>query len=464
METKTEQQLHIFFLPFMAQGHTLPLIDMAKLFASRGVKSTLITTPVNAPLFSKAIQTSKSLGFEIELLVIKFPSTEVGLPEGIERTNLRKKQEQADKYFRAINLLEQQVEPILDQHRPHCLVADSLFPWATDVAAKFGIPRIIFHGPGFFPLCASTSVMRYQPQREVSSDSESFVVPGLPDEIKMTKNKLAPFLTLDGESELIKVVTASQLANETSYGIIVNSFYELEPAYADHYRKVFGRKAWHIGPASLCETEKDKLQRGREGSVDEVHECLNWLNSKKPNSVVYICFGSLTNFSDCQLLEIALALEASRQQFIWVVKKENNDKEEGWAPQLLILQHEAVGTFLTHCGWNSTLEAVCAGIPMITWPVSADQFYNEKLVTQILGIGVAVGVEKWEDDSVKGEASMKKETIEKVVTEFMVSHEKEEMRSKILELRDLARRAVEEGGSSFLDLTALIEELKSLRF
>ncbi|PRQ23002.1 putative flavonol 3-O-glucosyltransferase [Rosa chinensis] len=454
METKTEQQLHIFFLPFMAQGHTLPLIDIAKLFASRGVKSTLITTLVNAPLFSKAIQTSKSLGFEIELLVIKFPSTEVGLPEGIERTNLRKKQEQADKYFRATNLLEQQVEPILDQHRPHCLVADSLFPWATDVAAKFGIPRIIFHGPGFFPLCASTSVMRYQPQREVSSDSESFVVPGLPDEIKMTKNKLAPFLTLDGESELIKVVTASQLANETSYGIIVNSFYELEPAYADHYRKVFGRKAWHIGPASLCETEKDKLQRGR-----------------KARLMKYM-----------SLLEIALALEASRQQFIWVVKKENNDKEEwlpegfeqrvegkgliirGWAPQLLILQHEAVGAFLTYCGWNSTLEAVCAGIPMITWPVSADQFYNEKLVTQILGIGVAVGVEKWEDDSVKSEASMKKETIEKAVTEFMVSHEKEEMRSKILELRDLARRAVEEGGSSFLDLTALIEELKSLRF
>ncbi|KAM5549332.1 UDP-glucose flavonoid 3-O-glucosyltransferase 7-like [Rosa sericea] len=480
METKTDQQLHIFFLPYMAQGHTLPLIDIAKLFASRGVKSTLITTPVNAPLFSKAIQTSKSLGFEIELLVIKFPSTEVGLPEGIERTNLRKNQEQVEKYFKAIILLQQQVEPILDQHRPHCLVADSMFPWATDVAAKFGIPRIIFHGPGFFPLCASTSVMRYKPQTEVSSDSESFVIPGLPDEIKMTKNKLAPFLILEGESELIKLVKASIVADETSYGIIVNSFYELEPDYADHYRKVFGRKAWHIGPASLCETEKDKVERGREGSVDEVHECLNWLNSKKPNSVVYICFGSLTNFSDCQLLEIALALQASQQQFIWVVRKEKNDKEEwlpegfeqrvagkgliirGWAPQLLILQHEAVGAFLTHCGWNSTLEGVCAGVPMITWPVYADQFYNEKLVTEILGIGVAVGVQKWEDISVKSKASVKKETIEKAVTEFMVGHEKEEMRSKVLALRELARRAVEDGGSSFSDLTALIEELKSL--
>ncbi|XP_050363477.1 UDP-glucose flavonoid 3-O-glucosyltransferase 7-like [Argentina anserina] len=481
MEIKTDQQLHIFFLPYMAQGHTLPLIDIAKLFASRGVKSTLITTPVNAPLFSKAIQTSKSLGFDIELLIIIFPSTEVGLPEGIERTNLRRHQEQTDKYFKAINLLKQQVEPILEQHRPHCLVADSLFPWATEVSAKFGIPRIIFHGPGFFPLCAITSVMRHQPQREVSSDSKSFVVPGLPDKIKMTKNKLVPFLALDGESELIKVVKASSVADETSYGIIVNSFYELEPNYADHYRKVLGRKAWHIGPASLCETENDKLERGREGSAVEVHECLNWLDSKEPNSVVYICFGSLANFSDCQLLEIALALEASRQQFIWVVKKEKKDKEEwlpegfeqkmegnglivrGWAPQLLILQHKAIGAFLTHCGWNSTLEAVCAGMPMITWPISADQFYNEKLVTEILGIGVAVGAEKWEDDSVKSEASVKKETIEKAVTELMVGPEKEEMRSKVLALKELARRAVAVGGSSFSDLTALIEELKSLR-
>ncbi|PRQ22996.1 putative flavonol 3-O-glucosyltransferase [Rosa chinensis] len=88
METKTHQQLHIFFLPFMGQGHTLPLIDIAKLFASHGEKSTIITTPANAPLFTKAIQTSRNLGLEIELLLIKFPSTEVGLPEGIESTNI----------------------------------------------------------------------------------------------------------------------------------------------------------------------------------------------------------------------------------------------------------------------------------------------------------------------------------------------------------------------------------------
>ncbi|PRQ23006.1 putative flavonol 3-O-glucosyltransferase [Rosa chinensis] len=478
METKPHPHLHIFFLPFMAQGHTLPMIDIAKLFASRGVKCTIVTTPANAPIISKAIQTSKGFGFEIEVVVIKFPSAEVGLPEGSESTKLEKTDEMREKFLKAITLFEQQVEKILDQHHPHCLVADFLFHWATNVAAKFGIPRFVFHGAGFFALCSLKSVMLYQPHMKVSSDSESFVIPSLPDEIIMTRNQLAPFLTRNGKTELIKLIKASREAEERSYGIIVNSYYELEPDYADHYRKVLGKKSWHIGPVSLCnKVEKDKSERGREGSVDEVHECLNWLNSKKPNSVVYICFGSMTKFSDCQLIEIAFGLEASQQQFIWVVNKENNDKEEwlpegfkqrnegkglvirGWAPQLLILQNEAVGVFVTHCGWNSILEGVSSGVPMITWPVSADQFFNEKLVTQILGIGIAIGAQKWEDDSVQREANVKREAIEKAVTEFMVGNEQEEMRSKVLALGQMARRAVAEGGSSHSDLTALIGEL-----
>ncbi|XP_050366976.1 UDP-glucose flavonoid 3-O-glucosyltransferase 7-like [Argentina anserina] len=481
MESKTDQQLHIFFLPYMAPGHTLPLMDIAKLFASRGLKATLVTTTVNAKVLSKAIQTSKNLGFEIELLVFKFPSVEAGLPDGIETSNSATTQEMKEKFLKAMSLIEPKVEQMLDQHRPHFLVADSMFHWATDIAAKFGIPRLIFNGTGFFSMCASMSVMEYQPQLKVSSDSEPFVIPNLPDEIKTTRNEVPSFLKTDGKTEFMKLVKASREAENKSYGVIVNSFYELESNYADHYSNVIGRKAWHIGPVSLCnKAEKEKAERGSGGSVDAVHECLNWLNSKTPKSVVYICFGSLTNFSDCQLLEIALALEASHQQFIWVVKK--RDKEpwlpedfekrmegkglivRGWAPQLLILEHEAVGAFLTHCGWNSILEGVCAGVPLITWPVSGEQFYNEKLVNQLLGIGVAVGAEKWatvEDDNVKGEASVKREAIEKAVTEIMMGAEAERMRSKSKVLREMAKKAVVEGGSSFSDLTALVEELSS---
>ncbi|XP_050365092.1 UDP-glucose flavonoid 3-O-glucosyltransferase 7-like [Argentina anserina] len=481
METKPCRQLHIFFLPFMVSGHTLPLIDLAKLFASRGVKCTIAATHANSPIISKAIQTSKGFGFEIDLVLIKFPSNEVGLPEGIDSTKFVRTEEMRGKFLKAITLLEQQVERVLHQHQPHCLVADFLFHWATDVATKFKIPRLVFHGTGFFALCAIKSTMMYQPHMKVSSDSESFVVPSLPDEIKMTQNQLAPFLTLNGKTELNKLIKKSREAEERSYGIVVNSFYELEPEYADHYKNVLGKKSWHIGPVSLCNiVEEDKAERGREGSVDEVQACLNWLNSKRLNSVVYICFGSMTKFSDSQLVEIAYGLEASRQKFIWVVNKERNDKEEwfpegfeqriegkglvirGWAPQLPILQHEAVGAFLTHCGWNSILEGVSAGVPMITWPVSADQFYNEKLVTQILGIGVAVGAQKWEDGSLLSEASVKREAIEKAVTGFMVGEKQEDMRTRVLALGMMARGAVAEGGSSFSDLTALIEELSFL--
>ncbi|KAL6213381.1 hypothetical protein ACLB2K_012828 [Fragaria x ananassa] len=314
-----------------------------------------------------------------------------------------------------MSLIEPKVEQILDQHRPHFLVADSMFHWATDVAAKFGIPRLIFNGTGFFALCASMSVMEDQPQLKVTSDSESFVIPNLPHEITTTRNEMPFFRKADGKTELIKLVKPSREAEKRSYGVIVNSFYELEPDYADHYRKVLGMKSWHISPVSLCnKVEKDKAEMGRGGSVDGVHEFLNWLNSKTPNSVVYICFGSLTNFSDRQLLKIALALEASHQHFIWVVKKKD---KEMWLPEEFEQRME------------------------VTW-------------------------EKWatvEDDNVKSEASVNRDAIEKVVTEIMTGAEVEGMRSRAQVLGKMARKAVVKGGSSFSDLTALVEELRSFR-
>ena len=151
-----------------------------------------------------------------------------------------------------------------------------------------------------------------------------------------------------------------------------------------------------------------------------MHECVAWLDSKRENSVVYICFGSLCYFQDKQLYEIACGIQASGHDFIWVVpekKGKEHEKEEekekwlpkgfeetnedkgmiirGWAPQMIILGHPAIGAFLTHCGWNSTVEAVSAGIPMLTWPVHGEQFYNEKLITEVRGIGVEVGAVEW---------------------------------------------------------------------
>ncbi|KAA8545843.1 hypothetical protein F0562_020706 [Nyssa sinensis] len=468
---ETMGQLRVFFFPFMAHGHMIPILDMTKLFALCGVKPTIITTRLNAPFFSK---NTKNLGSEISLIVIKFPAVEVGLPEGCENLDQIHSDEMMPKFLKATAMLQEQVDHVLQECRPNCLVADMFFPWATDVAAKFGIPRLVFHGTSFFALCVKESIGLYKPHNKVSSDTEPFVVPHLPHEIKLTRMQLIPAQREGSETDLVKLLSKISETELTSYGVIVNSFYELEPAYADHYRKVLGRKAWHIGPVSLCNREvEDKAQRGKETSIDE-HQCLRWLDSKEPNSVVYVCFGSIANLTAAQLYEMAMGLEASGQQFIWVVKKGENENwlpegfEErmkgkgliirGWAPQVLILDHEAVGGFVTHCGWNSTLEGASAGVVMVTWPVFAEQFFNEKLVTEILRIGIGVGAQ---ENTTKVASGIKREAIEKAVKRIMVGEEAEEMRSRAMAFKDAAKKAVEEGGSSYSDLNTLIEELSS---
>ncbi|XP_059652917.1 scopoletin glucosyltransferase-like [Cornus florida] len=471
-------QLHVFFFPFMAHGHMLPTMDMAKLFASHCVKTTIITTPLNAPIFTKAIQRTKNLSTLISISVIKFPAEEAGLPQGCENIDQIHSEDMAPNFFKAINMLQEPLEHVIEVGRPDCLVADMFFPWATDVAAKFSIPRIVFHGISFFALCAGENMRLYKPQKNVSSDSKPFIVPNLPHEVKITKMRLADFDKEDIETDFSKFLDKARETEMTSFGVVVNSFYELEPAYADHYRRVLGRKAWHIGPVSLCNREvEDKAQRGKETSIDKL-ECLKWLDSKKPNSVIYACFGSCADFATSQLYEIAMGLEASGQEFIWVVRKaEIEDDNEnwlpegfeertkgkgliirGWAPQVLILDHDAVGGFVTHCGWNSTLEGVSAGVPMVTAPFFADQFFNEKLVTEILKIGVCVGSQQWKRVAIDG---VKREAIEKAVKEIMAGEEAEERRRRARTLKEMAWKAVEEGGSSYTDLNALIKEVSA---
>lgn len=471
------RELHIIFFPFLANGHIIPCVDLARVFAARGIRATIVTTHLNVPYISRTIGKAN-----INIRTIKFPSTEdSGLPEGCENTESALAPDKFIKFMKATLLLRDPLEHVLQEEQPHCLVADMFFPWATDSAAKFGIPRIVFHGLGYFPLCVLACTRQYKPQDKVSSYTEPFVVPNLPGEITLTKMQLPQLPQHDKVfTQLLEESNESELK---SFGVIVNSFYELEPVYADHYRNELGRRAWHLGPVSLCSRDtEEKSRRGREAAIDE-NECLKWLQSKEPNSVVYVCFGSMMVFSDAQLKEIAMGLEASGKPFIWVVKKGGAKSEgeklewfpegfeermgesnkgliiRGWAPQVMILDHGAVGGFVTHCGWNSTLEGVCAGVPMVTWPMYGEQFYNAKFLTDIVKIGVGVGVQTW--IGMGGGEPVKKEVIEKAVRRIMVGQEAEEMRNRAKELSQMAKRAVEEGGSSHNDFNSLIEDLRS---
>ncbi|XP_021728470.1 scopoletin glucosyltransferase-like [Chenopodium quinoa] len=479
------QRLHVLFFPLMAAGHMIPTLDMAKIFATHHVKTTIVTTPLNAPTFTKPLRSYKNVGPPIDIEIIPFYSKEVGLPEGVENYERCTSDEMTTRFLKGTEMLQESLEKVIEKCKPNCLVADKLLPFATDVAAKFNIPRLVFHGTSYIAQCVMHALGKYEPYKQVSSDEEEFDVPHFPHEIKLKKSQLPTFLRGLGEKhindEWMKIFGRAMEAEERSYGIIMNSFYELEPDYADYYRKKMGRKAWHIGPVSLCNHEKEaKFQRGKDSSIDE-HECLKWLDSKKPKSVVYVSFGSLAKVSTLQLQQIAMGLEASEQDFIWVVMSKNNvdgenEKNEwlshefekrmegkglvirGWAPQVLILDHEAIGAFVTHCGWNSILEGISCGVPMVTWPVFAEQFMNEKLVTEILKTGVGVGVNQW---NIMVEGNVKWEDIKEAIRKVMVGEEALEMRNRAMKLKELATTAVEVGGSSYNILQSLLHELRS---
>ncbi|KAJ3689229.1 hypothetical protein LUZ61_018393 [Rhynchospora tenuis] len=220
----------------------------------------------------------------------------------------------------------------------------------------------------------------------------------------------------------------------------------------------------------------DMEERGNKPTVD-TNRCIQWLDSKKPNSVVYVSFGSTGSFAPTQFKELGLGLLASQWPFVWVIKdieklpeetliwlRENfEDKNssksfliKGWAPQIAILSHPAVGGFVTHCGWNSTLESVAAGVPVVAWPLYAEQFLNVKLIADVLKIGVSVGTR--EAMPFRGDKedviSVNKEDVVKAVEKLMNGKEE---RRRVAELKERAKMALEKGGSSFVNLESFIK-------
>jgi len=475
MEEGEGKALNIYFIPYLAPGHMIPLSDIATLFALRHQNVTIITTPSNAQILAKSIPLNQHL----RIHTVPFPSQEVGLPDGVESLSAATDIDNMIKIYQATTHLQPSIQHFVEHNPPDCIVADFLFPWADELANKLQIPRLSFNGFSLFAICAIEAVKAHS-----LYESDSFVIPGLPHSIAM--NAAPPKQMTDLLEALLETVFKSN-------GIIVNNFAELDgEEYIKHYEKTTGHKAWHLGPASLIRrTVQEKAQRGQQSAVS-VHECLSWLDSKRDNSVLYICFGSLCLFPDKQLYEIACGIEASGHEFVWVVPekkgKDGESEEEkgkwlpkgfeernigkkkgliikGWAPQVMILSHTAVGAFMTHCGWNSTVEAVSVGVPTITWPVHGEQFYNEKLITQVRGIGVEVGAAEWSPIGIgEREKIVGRDSIEKAVRRLMDGgDEAEKIRRYAREFGDKAKRAAEEGGSSHRNLTVVIDDLKILR-
>ncbi|KAL7247971.1 hypothetical protein ACSBR2_002801 [Camellia fascicularis] len=482
----SSNQLHFVLIPLLAQGHMIPMIDMAKLFGEQNVMVTLVTTPHNASRFSSTIDRAKaSQNLPIHLLEIPFPCQEVGLPPDCENLDSVPSPDLIRKFYTALDSLQLQLEQKLQEQDtpPSCIISDKCLFWTSKTAKKFQVPRIVFHGMCCFSLLSSHNIMLHNAHRSVASDSEPFVVPGMPKRVEITRTQLpGSFVALPNLNDIRDQMRE---AESTAYGVVVNSFTELEHGCVEEYGKALDKKVWSIGPVSLCNKEVlDKFERGNKASIDE-KECIQWLNSMKPNSVLYACLGSQCRLVPPQLIELGLGLESSKHPFIWVIKTggerfqelekwlidENFEERvkgrglviKGWAPQLLILSHPSIKGFLTHCGWNSTIEGVCFGLPMVTWPMFAEQFLNEKLVVEILRIGVRVGVEvpvRWGDEDRVG-VVVKREEVEKAIERVMEGGEEgDERRKRAIELGEKAKRAMENGGSAHLNISLLIEDIK----
>ena len=301
---------------------------------------------------------------------------------------------------------------------------------------------------------------------DLADGSETFLVPGIPHRIELHRSQVSDPKKL--RRDLADLFEEMKEAEEKSYRTVVNSFNELEPEYVDHYTQVMKKKACHIGPAFFYN------ERGGECSKDW-ESLSSWLDSKVASSVLYVCFGSLSRFTETQVKEIARGLESSGCSFIWVARMAAEWLPEGfaermadsgkgiiirgWAPQVQILRHVSVGGFLTHCGWNSSLESICSGVPVATWPMFADQFHNERLLVDVLRVGVEIGAETFALTEEERKVVKAEKIAEGVVRLMGDDEEAKERRERVKELKAKARLALEEGGSSRRELGRLIEEL-----
>lgn len=196
---------------------------------------------------------------------------------------------------------------------------------------------------------------------------------------------------------------------------------------------------------------------------------MSWLNSQPEASVLYLSLGSFLSTSTDQMKELSLGLQASGARYLWIVRADQESsfrvaccKEKGftvpWCDQLRVLCHRSIGGFLTHCGWNSTMESIFAGVPMLTFPIRSDQIHNSKIIVEDLGVGVklkrVVGLE-----NVIG-----KEEIAGTVKRFMDLNEGggKEMRRRAKELQETCHRAIEAGGSTDANVNGFLESLGNI--
>ncbi|CDP08077.1 unnamed protein product [Coffea canephora] len=394
-------KIHILAFPFPAKGHINPMLHLCKRLSAKDFRCIPDDSdePVEEDLkgFLARLRAAASRG--LEELVEKCRKT--------------------------------------DPYPPRIVIYDSTMPWILNLAHRVGL-----HGASFFTQsCAVCALYYHMDQGTIQLPLDKSVTVKLPSMPALESNDLPDLQYFPDPDNVITRTLLDQFSNIDKVDFILfNTFEELEDESPN---------AVPIGNPLI-----PYLLLFFQRNVTNAEACLKWLDERETCSVVYVSFGSIAAPGEDQIEEVAEALLRSNCKFLWVVREEEESKlpknfksessEQGliinWCPQLEVLAHWAIACFVTHCGWNSTIEALSAGVPMIAAPQWVDQTTNAKFIADVWQTGLRV---KLNDKGFVG-----REEFEYCIRDITGGEREKEIRRNAKKWKELAIQAVGEGGSS----------------
>ncbi|KAL5809203.1 hypothetical protein ACOSQ3_029894 [Xanthoceras sorbifolium] len=462
---------HVVFLPFPAQGHIKPMMKLAKLLNHAKFQVTFVNTDHNHDRLMNTMSYTDLTSFYNRFPTFLFRSIPDGLQPDHPRSAVSKPA------FR--RLLMSSSSETGRWQPPTCIIADGIMSFvAIEVAEELGIPIITFRT--YSATCSWTYFHLLKlieeeqvPFPEDNLDKPITSVQGLEN---VLRRRDLPIICRVEEADdpVLQFFIGETYTMTRASALILDTFHEIEASMISRLNSIF-TKVYAIGPLHALFksrtkdlSESDNCSSNGIGLWREDKSCMTWLDSQPLRSVIYVSFGSLLSPSRDQMLEFWHGLVNSGKPFLWVIRPggliagesgidpkelEMGCMERGfivsWAPQEEVLAHPAIGGFLTHSGWNSTLESIDAGVPMICWPQIADQRVNSRCVSEVWKIGYDM------------KDTCDRLTVEKLVRDLMDSR-REEIMESTNRIARLARNSVKQGGSSYSNLEKLIEDIRKM--
>ncbi|KAF6145567.1 hypothetical protein GIB67_037600 [Kingdonia uniflora] len=475
---------HVVCIPYPAQGHINPMFRLAKILESKGFHITFVHSEYNHQrlIKSRGPKSVENLpDFRFETIPDGLPSPEndatQDIPSLCQSTSVN-----CLVPFR--NLITKLNTSLTPSNVPPvtAIISDGVMSFSLQVAKELRIPGILLWTTSF---CGFAAYLHYPhliqrgltPLKDETQLTNGYLdapidwIPGMRD---IRLRDIPSFIrTTDPNDIMVNYLVGEVGRAYKASAIILNTFDIIENELLNAIKTHLPLPPiYTIGPLQLphSPTPKNGLNSIGSSLWKEDPECLNWLDSKQPNSVVYVNFGSITVMTSQQLVEFAWGLANSKRTFLWVIRPDlvlgdsavlppdfatetkNRSLLASWCPQVRVLNHPSVGGFLTHSGWNSTIESVSAGVPMICWPFFAEQQTNCRYVCVHWGIGMEI------------DSNVRRDDVESLVTELMEGEKGKDMRMKAMDWKKKADQANAPGGSSCLNFVKMIEVLRSSKF